>query len=510
MTPREYENTRQRKKSIALLPLYFAALLFTLFTAGPPVHPSFAEDARPGEVDFWANAPEKWDCLVTTWGLVRSPQEWHLDPVSKRITAVYRTWKSVYSPAYELRVESFNGRHLVLSADYKEGYHGVFEGDLNGKSIRGTAVVKSSTATEHRQWKATWTGADNWPVKYAIAETEAAKKAVKDKEQAETIASMAEKIAVARIDAVARQISEEEKKKQELLRAEEKKNEQVAAVNRPVKDKWALIIGISKFADSSVNLRYAAKDAQDFRDYLVKEANFAPDHVRLLVDSQASRERILDEFGDSWLPRVVGPDDLVVIYISTHGTPADRDVGLINYLVAFDTDKNKLFSRGIPMQELCRLIKGRVRSDRILIIMDACFSPNSKGLFQTGNFSAQEIAQGTGQLVICSSETNQRSWESNRFPNGIFTKNLIDSLRRNGNRTTLGDAFSYLREQVEEEVRREHGALQTPCMNGKWQGSDLILALPPSAPRPGLPEPVSKPAAVPTSTTKSPAGKPAH
>ena len=263
------------------------------------------------------------------------------------------------------------------------------------------------------------------------------------------------------------------------------------AVNRPIKDKWALIIGISNFADSQINLQYSAKDALDFKDYLIKSANFAPSHVRTLIDKEATRDRIFDEFGDSWLPRVAGRDDLVVIYISTHGTPADADdIGHVNYLVAYDTDKTKFFSKGIAMQELCGLIKTRVKSDRVLIVLDTCFSgntaPTGKGLVRTGNVSADEIALGTGQLVICSSSTSQRSWESKQYPNGIFTKKLIESLQINGSKTTLGQAFTALKDKVEDEARRQYAVTQTPCMNGKWSGNDQILAVPPSDPKPGL------------------------
>jgi hypothetical protein len=261
-------------------------------------------------------------------------------------------------------------------------------------------------------------------------------------------------------------------------------------VNRPIKDKWALIVGISNFVDPSINLKYAAKDALDFKDFLIQNANFAPDHVRTLIDKEATRERILDEFGDSWLPRVAGPDDLVVVYVSTHGTPAEVDVGQVNYILAHDTDKNKLFSKGIPMQELCRLIKSRVSCDRVLIVLDTCFSgntaPTGKSLNRTGNMSATEVALGTGQLVICSSSTNQRSWESMQYQNGIFTRKLIESLQTNGPKTTLGQAFAALKDKVEDEARRQYGTQQTPCMNGKWSGNELILAVPPATPKPGL------------------------
>lgn len=40
-----------------------------------------------------------------------------------------------------------------------------------------------------------------------------------------------------------------------------------------VADKWALVIGVSKFKDPAVKLKYASKDAKDFYDYLVNEAH---------------------------------------------------------------------------------------------------------------------------------------------------------------------------------------------------------------------------------------------
>ncbi|WP_421020868.1 caspase family protein, partial [Klebsiella pneumoniae] len=82
----------------------------------------------------------------------------------------------------------------------------------------------------------------------------------------------------------------------------------------PIKDKWALIVGISKFKNDQLNLRYPSKDAKDFYQFLTTTGNFAPDHVKLLTDKQATRGNILSLLGDKWLPRVANPDDLVVIY----------------------------------------------------------------------------------------------------------------------------------------------------------------------------------------------------
>ncbi|MBX9694937.1 MAG: caspase family protein, partial [Cyanobacteria bacterium] len=196
------------------------------------------------------------------------------------------------------------------------------------------------------------------------------------------------------------------------------------AVNRPVRDKWALIVGISDYQNKDIpRLKYASKDARDFRDYLVNEANFAPDHVRLLLNEQATQRRVLSELGTKFLARVAKPDDMVVLFFSSHGSPAQADIRGQNFIVASDTDPEDLYTTGIEMDKVVDSIKSRILSDRVLLVLDACHSgavrTNSKGLYYKGNFDAEQLAQGTGQLVICSSEPNQQSWESKRYENGI-------------------------------------------------------------------------------------------
>jgi len=262
-------------------------------------------------------------------------------------------------------------------------------------------------------------------------------------------------------------------------------------VNTPIKDKWALVIGISEFANPSMNLKYPAKDAKDFRDFLIDKCNFAPDHVRLMTNEQATSARILDVLGDSWLPRVALPDDLVVIFISSHGSPSELDVAGVNYVVAHDTNPQKLFTTAIPIRRLAETIKERVHSDRVLIFLDACHSgaasESGKGLFRS-NVDALQLAQGTGQMVVCSSAKNEVSWESKKYANGVFTKTLIDALQKNGTGTKIGDAFSYLKDEVQRQVVQERGVLQTPVLASKWKGDDLVLAAVPTSPRAGLPE----------------------
>ncbi|MFA7340275.1 MAG: caspase family protein [Candidatus Obscuribacterales bacterium] len=263
------------------------------------------------------------------------------------------------------------------------------------------------------------------------------------------------------------------------------------ASSTPVADKWAVVVGVSEFADKAINLKYAAKDAADFRAFLVDKCHFAPDHVRLLTNEQATKENVLDLLGDSFLPRVALPDDLVVIYFSSHGSASDLDLRGVNYLVAHDTAVDRLYSTGIDLQTLSNIVKTRIHCNRALIILDACHSGgasdtnDSKGLVRTSNVDAAAIAQGTGRAVICSSSKTQSSWESKNYANGVFTKTLIDGFKAQGEKTSLTDAFKYLKTNVEAQVAAERGILQTPVLEaGKWSGGELLLAVQPASPRP--------------------------
>jgi tetratricopeptide (TPR) repeat protein len=280
--------------------------------------------------------------------------------------------------------------------------------------------------------------------------------------------------------------------------------EKTAAANRPVKDKWALVIGISKFQDATINLKYSAKDATDFYNYLIKEAHFQPDHIRLLLDEKATRTNIMSALGDTWLPRVAGPDDLVVFYFSGHGSPSSADQGGTNYLVAYDTDKNQLFATGLKMQDFTDLIKQRVHTDRVVICMDACHSGatevGSKGIFRAKNFSVDDVVQGTGKYVVCSSQPSQVSWESTEYPNGVFTHYLIEGLRKN---PKLGDACNYMKDKVQHEVLRDRGEMQTPVVGSHWEGEQAMIAAPPTQPGPGLPnDPLTIKAPAPSQAAK--------
>jgi tetratricopeptide (TPR) repeat protein len=260
-----------------------------------------------------------------------------------------------------------------------------------------------------------------------------------------------------------------------------------APTSSPMEDKWAVVVGLSEFADPAVpKLKYSAKDAKDFSDYLTDPAGgkFKKDHVLLLLNKDATKVNIMDALGDSFLPHAAGPRDLVVIYLSTHGSPAGADPGGLNYVVAYDTQVKKLFATGIQMKQLFQQIRERVHTNRILLVMDTCYSgagadEGHKGLVRT-NIDSSAAAQGVGSLVISSSSPDQRSWESDDLRNSYFTRYFIDALKEGNGANPIDKVYKEMKDKVQTSVLKDKGELQTPIMAGIFSGPSLVLSSPPT------------------------------
>jgi tetratricopeptide (TPR) repeat protein len=275
----------------------------------------------------------------------------------------------------------------------------------------------------------------------------------------------------------------------------------------PIGDKWAVVIGVGKFADPQVpSLKYSAKDAKDFYDFLTDPAQgkFQSDHVKLLLNEDATKVNIMDMLGDSFLPHAANPNDLVVIYLSTHGSPAGADIRGVNYVIAYDTQLRKLFATGLEMKQLLRIIKERVHTNRILLVLDTCYSgaggESHKGMSRS-NVDSSSMAQGIGSLVITSSTPEQRSWESDDLKNSYFTRYLIESLKQSPGATAVEQAFNGMRQKVQQAVLKDKGEMQTPVMSGTFCGPSLVIGVNPS-------ENHQAPVTVPLSSDRtSPTGK---
>ncbi|MBV9624441.1 MAG: caspase family protein [Acidobacteria bacterium] len=260
----------------------------------------------------------------------------------------------------------------------------------------------------------------------------------------------------------------------------------------PVHDKWALVIGVGKFHDGRLNLQYTTKDARDFAAALtdVNYGRFRQDHVRLLLDQDATTRNVKSELNQ--LARKAGRDDLVVIYLASHGSAREGDLGGVNYVVTYDTetdDPDGLYATALPMVELVNAVRNRVKSRRAVVILDTCHSGGALTAGARGfkvaavNPSAASddtlngLRQGEGRAVLTSSRVDESSYESSKLHNGYFTFYLIQALKQGHGRDPIDKLYSNVRDAVAAGVQSEFHAHQTPVMSLSDKVTDIILGV---------------------------------
>ncbi len=241
--------------------------------------------------------------------------------------------------------------------------------------------------------------------------------------------------------------------------------------NSPITDKWAFIMGVNKFRAGS-NLRFCVPDALMFKEFLIKECGFAPNHVLFLTDENATTKNV-NHVLTKLLPQGVNKDDLVLLYFSSHGTPTRNAQ---NYIVTHDFDGVQ--NLGIHMQTLGEMIKANIPSNRIVTILDTCFSGNARDLDATEFIDEQLL--GSGQIVVSSCSVNESSLEDPKIQHGLFTYYLTKAMRE---KKALKASFDACRDHVVKAAQNLQGSQNPIVKYDRWQGNDVVLYAKPTKPR---------------------------
>jgi uncharacterized caspase-like protein len=278
-----------------------------------------------------------------------------------------------------------------------------------------------------------------------------------------------------------------------------------AATHPP--ERFALIIGIGNFTDKNIEpLRYTAADAQSFQAALVdpKIGHFKPENVHSLLNDQATTRNIKVQL--NWLARSAQPDDLVVVYVATHGSSRDVDTVGVNYIITHDTeigagenvDPDTLYATALPMVEISNAIATRVKARRAAIFLDTCYSgnaavPNSANakLIAPGVANAapspatiSHITQGAGRIIFAASGTEEESLESDSLKHGLFTYYLVEALGKAGANAPLSQIFDYTQKHVADRAASEfkqYHLAQNPVLGRSDDATDFPLAPPQTA-----------------------------
>lgn len=142
----------------------------------------------------------------------------------------------------------------------------------------------------------------------------------------------------------------------------------------PSDERWALVIGISKYEDPEFNPLYGQNDAKKIAADLEQYAGFLHDQIILLTDDQPKdqkpeRERIL-----WWLASIgnmSSPQGLILIYFSGHGGEIGGESYLFPQKVHQNNNPTYLEQNAIPVHLIWDTLK-TAPAKQIIVLMDAC------------------------------------------------------------------------------------------------------------------------------------------
>jgi hypothetical protein len=231
-------------------------------------------------------------------------------------------------------------------------------------------------------------------------------------------------------------------------------------------EKWAVVIGISDYRADGLDLRYADRDAEAMRDFLIAKGGFHPDRVRFLSDQRATHQEIRTALF-SFLA-ATQPDDMVLIFLAGHGVQDTINPDNFFFL-AHDSEVGNLGGTAIPMWDLGNVMDYTIRAQRILVFADTCHSgatldrggENDGKSLNFFNKYLEVLAKKKGRLVLTASQAHENSLETTKLAHGVFTNSILLGLGGSADDNpadgvvTVGELVDYVRAKVPEETEGE-------------------------------------------------------
>lgn len=231
-------------------------------------------------------------------------------------------------------------------------------------------------------------------------------------------------------------------------------------------EKWAVVIGISNYRAEGLNLRYAERDAEAIRDFLIGKGGFRPERVRFLSDQQATHEGVRTALF-SFLA-ATQPEDMVLIFLAGHGVQDTVNPDNFFFLT-YDSEIGNLGGTAIPMWDLGNVMDYTIRAQRIVIFADTCHSGaalDRGGAKDERNLNffnkyLEVLARKKGRLVLAASQAHENSLETTKLAHGVFTHSILLGLSGAADDNpadgvvTTGELVDYIRSKVPEETEGE-------------------------------------------------------
>lgn len=247
-------------------------------------------------------------------------------------------------------------------------------------------------------------------------------------------------------------------------------------------DRYALVVGISDYPGTLLDLPLVAQDVASVTAMLTGHFGFAPENIRVLESEQATRQAILD--GITGFLGQAQPSDLAMFYYSGHGTRTEENVAVGAPLdpEADGQDEALVTYDELLVDDELAFALQSVAAGRLLVLFDSCHSgdatradlsvgqPKSADIAQvskfielpehfrippTGSLENADAAGGMldisaeGRLFVAASDESELSWVAPNLGQSLFTYFLTDRMATAGDKT-----FEELMSEVSPRVNQ--------------------------------------------------------
>ena len=250
---------------------------------------------------------------------------------------------------------------------------------------------------------------------------------------------------------------------------------------------WVIVAGTSDYRGEQIDLKFAAKDAEDFAAALTVGGKrlFGAErvHLTLLSTMQAdeakrpTRANLLRAFEAM---KSAKPSDVLVIYLAGHGVNYGGQDGDFYYLTADAlsadlTDPAVRAQTTISSNELTELIKQIPAAQRQVLILDTCAAGKfldkltEKREVESSQIRALDrVKSRTGMHVLAGCAADSVSYEASRYGQGLLTYSLLLGMRggalQDDEYLDVVRWFDFAATRV-PELARDFGGIQRPLVS---------------------------------------------
>jgi len=201
---------------------------------------------------------------------------------------------------------------------------------------------------------------------------------------------------------------------------------------------FVVAIGVSNYADEFwTPLKFPVADARTFASR-VGENTGMDSEVFLLTNEDASRDKVIRTL--SAIAKRAKSDDVIVVYVSAHGTLIPAGSGELEQAVVLSASgRDDVGSTGLPHDVLLQSMD-RIGTRRKLVILATCHSGLGKSRLAP---RVQELLAGTkgtrvtidqvseGTLLLAASAKGETAREDEKLGGDIYTHFFLEGLKVN-------------------------------------------------------------------------------